>query len=107
MKRLAAGFAIATILGLAACGDSEKFSDGKIADAIGVEDDSVGGDPFCVVADYLNDAGQIEKADKKGGPLITSVQGNVGVVVEPPFPSDCEQEVRKGLDKLDPKKQEE
>jgi hypothetical protein len=102
-----AGLAIAATLLLAGCGDSEKFSDAKIADAIGAEDDAVGGDPFCVIADYLNDSDQIDKADKKGGAVITSAQGNVGVVVEPPFPSDCEQKVRKGLSKLDPKKQDE
>ena len=59
-----------------------------------------------VIADYLNDAEEIDKAGRKGGPAITSAQGNVGVVVKPPFPSDCEQEVRKGLNKLDPKKKE-
>ena len=98
--------ALLASLALVACGESEKFPDDKIADAIGVKDDAIGGDPFCVVDDYLNDADQIDKADRKGGAVITSAQGNVGVAVEPPFPDDCEAKVRKGLNKLDPKEEE-
>lgn len=107
MKGLRVAVSTVTVsLALVACSDSEKFPDDKIADAIGAENDEVGGDPFCVVADYLNDADQIDKADRRGGAVITSAQGNVGVVVKPPFPSDCEDKVRKGLNKLDPKKEE-
>jgi len=103
--RIAVSALIAS-LALGACGDSEQFPDDRIADAIGAKDDEVGGDPFCVVADYLNDAGQIDKVDRKGGAVITSAEGNVGVAVKPPFPDDCEAKVRKGLDKLDPKKEQ-
>jgi hypothetical protein len=101
----AASAVLLASLALAACGDDEKFSDSKIADAIGAEDDEVDGDPFCVLDDYLNDADEIEAA-KKNAPAITSARGGVGVLVEPPFPSDCEQKVRKGLNKLDPKEEE-
>jgi hypothetical protein len=93
-------------LALTACGEDEKFSDGKIADAIDAENDQVGGDPFCAIADYLNDPDEIEKADKKNQPAITSARGGVGVVVKPPFPDDCEHKVRKGLNKLDPREKE-
>ena len=106
MRSLVA-FAIAAAVLLAGCGESEKFSDSKIQDAIGVEDDAIGGDPFCVVDGYLNDADEIDKADHKGGAVITSAEGNVGVTVEPPFPDDCEQKVRQGLNKLDPEKEQE
>jgi hypothetical protein len=109
MRGLPVVAAIATaFFGLAACGaESEKFSDGKIADAIEAKDDEIRGDPFCVVDDYLNDPDEIEKADKKkGAPIITSARGGVGVLVEPPFPGDCEQRVRRGLNRLDPKDEE-
>ena len=106
--RLAVPVLLASLVVLVGgCGESEEFSDSKIEDAIAVEDDAIGGDPFCVVDDYLNDADEIDKADRKGGAVITSAQGHVGVSVKPPFPDDCEQKVRKGLNKLDPKKQEE
>jgi hypothetical protein len=103
--KAAAVVALASLM-LIACGEDEKFSDDKIADAISAENDKVDGDPFCKVADYLNDPGEIEKADKKNEPAITSARGGAGVVVKPPFPDDCEQKVRKGLNKLDPKEKE-
>jgi hypothetical protein len=105
VKARVAACALMATLALAACGDDEEFSDGKIADAIEAEDDQVGGDPFCVVADYLNDPDEVEGTQKRD-PVITSASGGVGVVVEPPFPSDCEKQVRKGLKKLDPKEEE-
>lgn len=90
-------------LALVACGEDEAgFSDGRISEAIEVKDDAVGGDPFCVVKDFLNDSGEVGDVDRKDAALV-SEQGNVGVVVEPPFPTDCEQKVRKGLDRLDPR----
>lgn len=100
-----AGLSVA--LALAGCGESEKFSDKKISDAAKIQDGAVGGDPFCVVDDLLNDADEISEADaKKDLVILTSTQGNIGIVVVPPFPGDCEETVRQGLNKLDPKKQE-
>jgi hypothetical protein len=90
-------------IALAGCGEEESFSDGEIAKAIEVKNGAVGGDPFCVVKDYLNDAEEVDKADRKDGPAVSSAQGGVGVVVEPPFPADCERKVRAGLNKLDPR----
>jgi hypothetical protein len=103
--RVAAAALLAAVA-LASCGEDEKFSDDKIAKAIDAENDEVGGDPFCKIADYLNDPDEIEKADKKNAPAITSSRGGAGVVVKPPFPDDCEQKVRKGLNKLDPKEKD-
>lgn len=97
------GCAALAALTLAACGESERFSDGKIADAIGAEDDRIGGDPFCVVSDYLNDRDEIEQVNGRKAPVITSARGEVGVRVRRPFPSDCERTVRRGLNRLDPR----
>ena len=92
---------------LGACGEEDEgFSDKRIADAIGVKDDAVGGDPFCVITGYLNDPDEIEKADKRKQPAISSARGAVGVVVQTPFPDDCERDVRRDLNKLDPRHEE-
>lgn len=106
-RRVALSITLAAALVAAGCGESEKFSDGKISDAIALTDDAVGGDPFCIVKDFLNDAGEVDRADRKDGPAISSAQGDVGVIVEQPFPADCEQEVRAGLNKLNPKQDKE
>jgi hypothetical protein len=98
------------LLGLAAgggCDGGESFSDAKIEDAAKIEDGFVDGDPFCEVDDLLNDSEEIDAVDdKRAGDIITSAVGNVGVVVVPPFPDDCESTVRRGLNKLDPKPKE-
>ena len=101
----AAAAVLLASLALASCGeDDEGFSDNKIAGAIGVEDDdTIRGDPFCVVTDYLNDPDEVDKADKRDKPAISSAVGAVGVVVETPFPDDCERDVRRDLNKLDPR----
>jgi hypothetical protein len=107
-RRVGLLVALGAVLAVSAgCGESESFSDGKIEDAAGIEDEFVDGDPFCAVRDLLNDADEIEQADRrKDAAIITSAQGNVGVEVVLPFPPDCEEKVRKGLNKLDPKKKE-
>jgi hypothetical protein len=105
MGRAALALSVCVLAIGAGCGEEERFSDGKISNAVGIEDDTVGGDPFCVVSDLLNDNAEIEAAaEKDKGLILTSAQGNVGVVVEPPFPEDCERKVRNALNKLDPKK---
>jgi hypothetical protein len=97
----------ATLAVLAGCAGEEGFSDAKVNDAAKVKDGLVAGDPFCEVAKVLNDAAEIDEAGaRKDAAIITSAEGNVGVEVVPPFPPDCEQTVRKGLDKLDPKPKE-
>jgi hypothetical protein len=92
---------------LVGCGDEERFSDGKVEQAAKVKDGAVNGDPFCEVDEVLNSSDAIEKAGGgKAGNIITSKQGNVGVVVVTPFPPDCEDTVRKGLNELDPPEEE-
>jgi hypothetical protein len=107
MKR--AGWLAAAVgaLALAGCGDGERFSEDKIEEAAKVEDGNVNGDPFCEVSDVLKSSDAIDKAaDDESGDIITSKEGNVGVVVVPPFPDDCAEIVRKGLNKLDPEEKE-
>jgi hypothetical protein len=109
MKR--AGWLLAGICCLVApvgCGDEERFSETKIEQAAKVKDGAVEGDPFCEVKEVLKSSDAIEEAGgEQSGDIITSKQGNVGVVVVPPFPPDCESVVRKGLNKLDPEEKEE
>jgi len=96
-----AGACLVLVL-LASCGESQRFTDREVNEAVKVEDGSVGGDPFCEVGDVLNDAEEIEAARAGEAALLTSRQGNVGIEVVPPFPDDCERAVRKALSRLDP-----
>lgn len=106
MRRAALLAGICGSFALGGCGDEERFSENKVLAATKVEDGAVGGDPFCEVDEVLKDADAIEKAGgAKAGNIVTSKQGNVGVVVVPPFPSDCEETVRQGLNKLDPQEE--
>ena len=106
-----AGMAIVATcsLVLASCGaEEERFSEKKVFEATKVEGGEVEGDPFCVVDSVLSNADAIAKERKKDpAGIITSKNGNVGVVVEPPFPDDCEKTVLDGLNKLDPVKEKE
>ena len=93
---------------LAGCGGGDGYSDEEISKAIRAEGGEVDGDPFCVVADILNDAEEIDEISRKQeGSIIASVRGNVGVVVEPPFPDNCARIVRDGLNRLDQRKKSE
>ncbi len=109
MKRagLVAGMAAALVL--ASCGEEEKFSEKKVFAATKVEGGQVGGDPFCAVDSVLPSADAItkERDAKSAAAIITSKSGNVGVVVKPPFPDDCEETVLKGLNELDPVEEKE
>jgi len=98
--RAVAAAAACAALALAGCGSSEEFSEGRVLKAADVNGGAVGGDPFCRVDQALGSAEAIEAAGADGN-LITSKRGNVGVVVVPPFPDDCAEAVRKGLDRLD------
>ncbi len=110
MKRAGLLAGILGLFALAGCGGEERFSESKILEAAKVKEGDGGelgaveGDPFCGVDETLNSATAIEEAPKRD-PVITSKQGNVGVVVVPPFPDDCEETVRNGLNKLDPQEE--
>jgi hypothetical protein len=109
---IAIGLSLAA--GAAACGggDDTQFSDQKIIEKLNLtksDDDSAkgylfGDDFFCQVdKNLLNDADEIEAAaEDKNALVITSREGNVGVVGLPVFPRDCKEAIEKKLGKLDP-----
>ena len=108
--RTAGSVIMACSLVLAGCGaEEERFSEKKVFAATKVENGEVGGDPFCAVDSVLSNADAIEeeRAAKGAEAIITSKNGNVGVVVTPPFPDDCEKTVLDGLNELDPQEKEE
>jgi hypothetical protein len=99
-------------LTVAGCGDEETISygDDTIIDTLDLEKSdggyAIGGDPFCAVeSNLLNDGDEVTKAQDRDdlGLVISSREGNVGIRAVPPFAPDCEKQVQKRLDKLDPK----
>ncbi|UJA21028.1 hypothetical protein HJD18_12950 [Thermoleophilia bacterium SCSIO 60948] len=99
-----------------ACGggeESRSYSDEEITKALSLEDVqgtlAVNGDIFCEVKpSLLNDGDEVSEAlDRKEGLVLTSVQGNVGIQVVPPFAPDCETKVRRLLNDLDPTERQE
>jgi len=104
---------IGLALAAAGCGEEEKtvsYSDDTIVDTLDLKKAdggyAVGGDPFCTVeSNLLNDGDEVSKAQDRDdlGLVISSNTGNVGVRAVPPFAPDCEKQVQKRLDKLDPK----
>ncbi len=108
-RRVGSSLAVCAALAvLAGCGDEARFSEKKVFAAAKVEDGQVEGDPFCVVDAVLSSADAIEeeRSLESAQAIITSKSGNVGVVVVPPFPGDCEETVQAGLNKLDPSEQQ-
>ena len=104
---------VALMLG-AGCGEDERFSDGKIVDALELEETeagyAIGGDPFCSVEPkLLNNADEVDSArdSDEVGLVIASAEGNIGVQGVPPFASDCKREAKAGLNKLDPRPKQE
>lgn len=105
----------AASLGLTACGEEEEgFSNGRIVDALELEEMgsgyAMGGDPFCEVASkLLNDSEEVETAleEDEFGVVIASQQGNVGIKTVPPFAPDCKDKAKKQLNRLDPVPKEE
>jgi len=107
---------VALPLFAAACGEEDKtisYGDGTIIDTLQLEKSdggyAIGGDPFCAVeSNLLNDGDEVSKAQDRDdlGLVISSNEGNVGVHAVPPFAPDCEKQVQKRLDKLDPKPKE-
>jgi hypothetical protein len=100
-------------LPLVACGDEEtSYSDRAIIQKLdlvkpsedGGKSYALGTDAFCEVEkNLLNDSDEIDSAaDDRGALVITSREGNVGVVGVPVFPRDCKDAVVKKLSRLDP-----
>jgi len=99
---------------LAGCGgeDEEGFGDQEIVKALKLEKAEEGqgytlaGNPFCVLSDrFFRGSTEVEAAseDPDVGIIVASREGNVAVEGIPTFfGSDCKQEARQRLDKLDP-----
>lgn len=97
--------------GTLACGEEsepQSFTDAEITKALSLDEVqgtlAVDGDIFCEVRPaLLNDSDEVSKAlDRDDGLVLTSIQGNVGIQVVPPFAKDCEAQVRRELKTLDP-----
>jgi hypothetical protein len=99
--------ALAALL-LAACGEEDQISDSEIIEAANLEEGSndaaytVGGDPFCEVAELLNDADEVEAAsESKSELVIADSEQRAGVVGVPPFDPECAKRARRGLNSLE------
>jgi hypothetical protein len=106
---------VAAASALAACGDDEEegFSNGRIVDALGLEEVesgyAIGGDPFCEVTNkLLNDSAEVDDAlSEAAGAVIASRNGGVGVEPVAPFAPDCKDKAKRQLNRLDPEPKEE
>ena len=60
------------------------------------------GDPFCRVAELLNDVDEVNDADKQKGTdfVIAAPKGQVGVLAHPPFAPSCKREAKVALKEL-------
>ena len=111
----AVAFALAASAALIACGEEEKsYSDKQIVAELDLKETkdqgqkvyAIKGNLFCEVEpNLLNDSGEVDNAEDKDklGLVISSSEGNVGVVAVPVFLPDCERRVKKALNRLDPK----
>ena len=107
MRRILGLVAVTALCVMSGCGgDSQQFSDGRIADALQLQQRgngyTVGNNPFCAIDKILNDADETSGLSNKQQRLaITSRRGNIGVVVVTPFAPACEKSVTAALNKLD------
>jgi hypothetical protein len=111
---VAVAIGLIVAVGVASCGssDSTRYSDKQIIDKLNLRDDKAAGgeayllghDEFCAVSKkLLNDSDEVSSAtDGRQSLVISSREGNVGVVGVPVFPRDCKDVVQKKLNKLDP-----
>lgn len=90
----------------AGCGSGSSTSDSEIVKALNLESAGggyeLGGDPFCVVGELLNDGDQVDgaSADPAQEFLIASPDGEVGVVAQKPFAPDCARRAKDDLKRL-------
>jgi hypothetical protein len=90
----------------AGCGSDSSTPDSKIVKALDLERSGqgyeVGGDFFCVVSELLNDGDEVDgsSGNQQESFVIASPDGEIGVVVVKPFPTDCLQAARKDLRRL-------
>ena len=99
---------LAAALALAAggCGSGTAIPDSEIVAALNLKPAGhgyeIGGDPFCSVAELLNDGDEVDQASNQGGRdfLIASPNGEVGVLARPPFAPDCTRRAKDDLRRL-------
>jgi hypothetical protein len=97
---------VAVALAAGGCGSGSSTPDSEITQALDLEPAGggyeLGGDPFCVVGELLNDGDEVDGAsdDQRESFVIASPDGEIGVVALKPFPSDCAQQARDDLRRL-------
>ena len=90
----------------AGCGSGGSTSDEEIVSALDLKQSDAGyeiaGDPFCTVDELLNDADEVDAASGDGGDafLISSPDGEIGVLAQRPFAPDCTRQARADLKRL-------
>jgi hypothetical protein len=99
---------LAAALALAAggCGFGNSTPDSEIVKALDLKPVGqryeIGGDPFCVVAELLNDGDEVDQASGDQGQefLIASPDGEIGVLALRPFAPDCTRRAKDDLRRL-------
>ena len=101
--------AVFALGGAVGCAEEEKtVSDDEIIQSLNLEraEDApvyeIGGDSFCQVEEeLLNDAAEVEQAEKDKNALVVADSTDVvGIQVVTPFDPRCEEEARKALNRL-------
>jgi hypothetical protein len=100
-----AGLAVA-VVGAGGCGGA-GIPDLRIVNALNLEQTGrgyeMGGDPFCTIAQLLNDADEVSQADAHPGAagfVIAGRGGEVGVLARRPFAPDCSRRAERALTRL-------
>jgi hypothetical protein len=96
----------ALALAAGGCGSGSSTPDSEIVEALNLkragEGYEIGGDPFCVVGELLNDRDEVDQASGDQGQefLIASPDGEIGVLARRPFAPDCTRRARDDLKRL-------
>jgi hypothetical protein len=97
---------VALALAAGGCGSGSSTPDSEITEALDLEAAGggyeLGGDPFCVVGELLNDGDEVDGAgaDPAEEFLIASPDGEVGVLAQKPFAPDCARRAKADLTRL-------
>jgi hypothetical protein len=107
---------LAVSAALAGCGEEDvRYGDARIVDKLNLEevegqkDYTIEGDLFCSIErQLLNTRSEVEEAldSDDSGLVVSSREGNVGVVGVPVFAGDCSEDARKKLNRLDPESED-
>jgi hypothetical protein len=97
---------VAVALAAGGCGSGSSTPDSEITQALDLEPAGggyeLGGDPFCVVGELLNDGDEVDGAGADAAQefLIASTDGEVGIVAQKPFAPDCARRAKADLTRL-------